>query len=656
MTSTVLGSDNLCWIGFNHNILLSGPLELGRDLCGVRCVMSKRFVTTTALVSLVAAGVFSCGTDNNFLPPHPLDISLILTDLDQMGAVTPGTTLQVELTPSDATPRLSTLIDVTSIHADLLPTVQFSDVPAGPATVRCLTLVAGTLRSDLSGPVQPLNLEPGIRQAEVDCFVEVQTPPAPSPGPVPPSSPQPLQAGYGSTPEPDSSLDLGSALLGEIAETERIRVQETGNIPLEVSAPVLSGENPNDFMVDPGDPFQIPDGGPVQVIDVTCTPTSLGVRTASLSYTTNDPDNDTVHYELVCEGTQVELDPDPGLENTPPVADDDRYSSPFETPLQVDASSGVLNNDSDADGDDLTAQLESSPENGSLALEVDGSFVYTPDLDFSGVDSFTYTANDGEDSSNLATVSINIEMPPSELPTVPLDIVGDEPDVVFVIDVSGSTNSPFQGDLDEDNDVNGDGSPPDPEDPPTILDAELAAFIRLNQALVDLSSSLGEEIDVAVVVFSGDGSGVDMSPESGIQSFTQADADRDGNQILDVEEVLRSVRFGGGSFFGNPVGINPSGTDFELALDATIVIVQEFVSDPANGNVIFLSDGGGGGNFLDEVVELTGDPSDPSSTALVSNLRAFGVGADANLDQLTDIDPNTGRFMNVDDLLQFLGR
>ena len=56
----------------------------------------------------------------------------------------------------------------------------------------------------------------------------------------------------------------------------------------------------------------------------------------------------------------------------------------------------------------LNAVLASGPTNGTLVLGKDGSFTYTPNANFSGVDSFTYRASDGTASSNLATVTINI--------------------------------------------------------------------------------------------------------------------------------------------------------------------------------------------------------------------------------------------------------
>jgi|GEM_PF-6853058 len=78
-----------------------------------------------------------------------------------------------------------------------------------------------------------------------------------------------------------------------------------------------------------------------------------------------------------------------------------------DTTLEIEAS-GVLENDSDADEDSLTAILVEDVENGTLVLNADGSFTYTPDEDFNGGDSFTYKANDGEGDGNTVTVFIGV--------------------------------------------------------------------------------------------------------------------------------------------------------------------------------------------------------------------------------------------------------
>jgi VCBS repeat-containing protein len=93
--------------------------------------------------------------------------------------------------------------------------------------------------------------------------------------------------------------------------------------------------------------------------------------------------------------------------NDPPVANDDSFTVNEDTPLTVGVP-GVLANDTDADGNTLTAIHVSGPSHGTLALNGDGSFSYTPAANYNGPDSFTYRVNDGTADSNVATVSITV--------------------------------------------------------------------------------------------------------------------------------------------------------------------------------------------------------------------------------------------------------
>ena len=71
---------------------------------------------------------------------------------------------------------------------------------------------------------------------------------------------------------------------------------------------------------------------------------------------------------------------------------------------------GVLGNDTDVDGNPLTAIAgDAARRNGTLGLNADGSFTYTPAPNYNGTDSFTYQANDGTADSNVATVTITVD-------------------------------------------------------------------------------------------------------------------------------------------------------------------------------------------------------------------------------------------------------
>src|SRR5207253_1589620 len=94
--------------------------------------------------------------------------------------------------------------------------------------------------------------------------------------------------------------------------------------------------------------------------------------------------------------------------NDAPVAAADSYSTTEDTPVTVDAP-GVLANDTDADGNALRAVIVEQPQFGTVTLNVDGSFTYTPAANANGTDRFTYKANDGTIDSNVATVTIAVQ-------------------------------------------------------------------------------------------------------------------------------------------------------------------------------------------------------------------------------------------------------
>jgi LysM repeat protein len=94
--------------------------------------------------------------------------------------------------------------------------------------------------------------------------------------------------------------------------------------------------------------------------------------------------------------------------NTAPTATANSYTMDEDTILTVDVTTGILTNDTDPEGNPLTAQVVETTKNGVLSLNSNGSFTYTPNANFNGSDSFTYIATDGSLSSNTATVTITV--------------------------------------------------------------------------------------------------------------------------------------------------------------------------------------------------------------------------------------------------------
>jgi hypothetical protein len=141
-----------------------------------------------------------------------------------------------------------------------------------------------------------------------------------------------------------------------------------------------------------------------------CTYTPDGVFTGADTFTYTATDG-----TLNSTPATVTITVDPVAGNTPPVAVDDPYNVIEDGILSI-AAPGVLGNDTDADGDPLTATLVSGPTNAAaFSFQTTGAFFYQPNPNFTGTDTFTYLANDGTADSNVATVTITVD-PGNDIP------------------------------------------------------------------------------------------------------------------------------------------------------------------------------------------------------------------------------------------------
>ena len=103
-----------------------------------------------------------------------------------------------------------------------------------------------------------------------------------------------------------------------------------------------------------------------------------------------------------------------------------------------------LLNDSDPDGDTLTLDSASDPAHGTITDNGDGTYTYTPDPDYNGPDSVTYTISDGNGGTDTATVTFNVT-PVNDAPDAVNDVDTMDEDAPITLDV-----------LDNDTDVDGD--------------------------------------------------------------------------------------------------------------------------------------------------------------------------------------------------------
>ena len=122
--------------------------------------------------------------------------------------------------------------------------------------------------------------------------------------------------------------------------------------------------------------------------------------------------------------------------NDAPVATGDSYTTTRDVPLTV-SGPGLLANDTDVDSANLTATKVTDPAHGTVTVNANGSFTYTPNANYSGADSFTYRVSDGTAASAAATVSLTVT--PVVVVTSPSTV--GAPDYSVIV---GSTGTLFQ--------------------------------------------------------------------------------------------------------------------------------------------------------------------------------------------------------------------
>ena len=173
------------------------------------------------------------------------------------------------------------------------------------------------------------------------------------------------------------------------------------------------------------------------------TPNNNFTGTDSFTYKANDGALDSNIATVTIEVNAV---------NDPPIANDNTFTVSENDILNVDPP-GVLENDIDPDGDVLNAILSEDVKQGTLVLNNNGSFTYTPNVNYSGTDFFTYKANDGKLDSNTATVNLEV-------------VLVNEPPVAN--DLTYETNENTLLDVDKENGVLSNDTDSD-EDPLTAI-------------------------------------------------------------------------------------------------------------------------------------------------------------------------------------------
>jgi VCBS repeat-containing protein len=247
--------------------------------------------------------------------------------------------------------------------------------------------------------------------------------------------------------------------------------------------------------------------------------------------------------------------------NDPPTTEADQYSIAEDGNLTVAAEEGVLANDLDLEGDAFKALVETGPANGILLLSADGSFTYTPNVDYFGVDKFTYRAHD-PDASEPTTVSIEVT-PMNDAPVATNDTVTVTEDIAIVVNV-----------LANDQDVDGD------ELVAKLVDAPSNGTVTINGdgTFTYLPSLNFTGVDAFTYQVS------DGELESGMATVTL-----DVTPVNDAPLAAADIYFLAGTLtVGGATGLLANDTDVDSVASSLTV---QLVSPPAHGVLTLNPDG-----------------------------------------------------------------
>lgn len=282
---------------------------------------------------------------------------------------------------------------------------------------------------------------------------------------------------------------------------------------------------------------------------------------------------DNIKFIVACEGL-----------NSNPVAVNDNYETEIEEPLTIEAP-GVLVNDTDADGDTLTIieHDTSSVQGGTIDLNPDGGFTYTPPDGFEGEDTFTYTVSDGNGAEDSGNVTI---------------------DVVF--ELSGGDDEGDGGDEgDGDGDVDIIGARPEAKDDNYTTEKNTGLDVDAPGVLANDSDPDGDTITIIAhdttssaggqVTLNADGSFTFTPPSdtTGVDTFTYTVSDPDGNTDTAMVSITITEPV-------TPQNSPPNAEDDELETDLDSELV---ITDPTNGVLENDSDPDGDAIAVQEVID-----------------------------------------------------
>ncbi len=243
--------------------------------------------------------------------------------------------------------------------------------------------------------------------------------------------------------------------------------------------------------------------------------------------------------------------------NNPPVAENDINITDINTPV----SGNVLTNDHDPDGDPLSTTKLTDPANGTVTLDGNGGYTYTPSNGFVGTDEFDYVACDNGGLCDTATVTIEITV--------------ITPNTVVAVNdnTSGKVNTPVTGnvlvnDFDPENDNITLNTTPivQPQNGSVTINADGTFTYTPDQGFVGVDQFTYEICD----------DGTPQACDQAVVTIDIRDIPDDKNTTVAVDDVYNATE-------GDAITGNVSDNDYDPEGDSQITFTV--LNGPSNGNL-----------------------------------------------------------------------
>lgn len=330
-----------------------------------------------------------------------------------------------------------------------------------------------------------------------------------------------------------------------------------------------------------------------------------------------------------------------GSSNVAPVPANDGYTINQDMALDVNAASGVLQNDNDPNSGSIRnfnmAGLVTSPAHGTLKLYPDGGFYYVPNIGFSGTDQFVYSNCDAQGACANATCTITI----NSINSAPLAV----DDIVTTPDFKNLSGNVLSNDTDREGNALTTSLVTAPVNGNVVLNADGSFTYTSNNGFdgIDkfeyqvcdngIPSRCDTALGIIVVINTNDRPTIATAAQANVMedvpspmnSFSFADTDAGTNPVT----VTLSVTPADGTLSANPatgIIIVPTATN-TVILKGSITDINNYIAKDSvkftgtlntNGNTVVLTVTINDGGFTGADPGTSGDANSEERTTTVS--------------------------------------